>query len=1391
MSRLAERLAALPPEKRALLQRRLLQARRETAPAPPSIPRQPRDASAFPLSSSQERMWFNYQWKPDSPLYNETFALRLRGPLRVDLIEQSFDAVMHRHDMFRTTFRDVDGQPMQSVSMAAPPRLDVVDLRSEVAQSAGERDERLRQRSKEVIHQIFNLAEGPLFRGTLYRLGERECVLLCVMHHIIFDGWSIALFIRELLTLYDALCRQVPGSLPELPIQYIDYAVWQRAWLQHEVMAQQLPYWRERLRGAPGALDLPTDRPRPAQFSNRGARILFQLSRSLTADLRALSAREGTTLFMTLLAGFKVLLYRYTGQEDMVVGTPTTNRSHRETEGLVGVFINTLPLRTRLSEALCFRDVLHRVQEVAIGAYAHQDIPFEMLVEVAQPARDVSRTPLFQVLFNLYKTPTLPVDLPDIDIALVDEIHSDMAKFDVTLSIEETAHTLKGGLEYSTDLFDAPTITRMLGHFETVLAAAVQTPDARLVALPLLTSAERQQILTEWNATDVVFPQEQSVASLVAAQAERTPDAVAVVWEEQALTYGELNTKANRVAHYLHALGIGPERVVGICVARSLDMIVGQLGVLKSGGVYLPLDPVLPVDRLRFMLSDAHVTVVLTQEKFAPVLAGGAWNLVCLDRDWEVVARQSEANPAGDGQLEHGAYVIYTSGSTGQPKGVLISHRSLLNLIFWHRHAFAIGPGDKATQLAGIAFDASVWEVWPYLTVGASLYLVPPNIVAEPAGLRDWLVAQGITVSFLPTPLAETVLHLDWPRDISLRLMLTGGDMLHQYPPASLPFTLVNNYGPTEHTVVATSGTVAPTEGASTAPGIGRPIANTQVYVLDRHLQPLPIGVPGELYIGGHSLARGYLNRPDLTDSSFIAHPFRQDSAARLYKTGDIVRYRADGTIAFLGREGRQVQVRGFRIELGEIEAVLAQHPKVREAVVSVSDVPDGFKRLIAYVSPETPNRVCSGDTDAAESALARELRLYLQTVVPAYMVPTAFVVLEVLPLTHNGKIDRDALPAPRRTQVALEHGFVPPRTDLEVRLAACWAEVLGLDKVSIDDDFFDLGGYSLLATRLASAIQKSLQRDVPLLKIFESPTVAGIARWLDTAEKTAVVSPDVLPACVIPMQPQGHKPPVFFVPPASGSPLCYVELALQLGDAQPAYGLQAPGLYDDAPLITRLEDMAAYYVAAMRYVQPAGPYHLVGWSFGSMVAFEMARLLEQQHEAVAFLGLLDTGLAYDPRRSPGAPLQDLLLALRLTMANMVKVKFPTSYRDLKQLASWFGVSLPASLQHLWQRDLSSQWAFLRYLLGMSLRSFKLFRSNFIAGQQYVAAPYGGHATLFRTTPASAALPPTEDAVVTMLRTFVEGGLEVHYVPGNHMTLLETANVGILAQKIKAALAQA
>ena len=1093
MSSSSKMILELSEKKRAILDALLRQQGIGEAKTE-RIPRRTESGPA-PLSFAQQRLWFLDQLEPESPLYNIHATVNLSGPLNVPVLQRSLGEILRRHEALRTTFAVIADRPVQLINKLSDFKLPLSDLQ-ELDDS--ERWLRVSACAEEEARRPFDLTKGPLLRAKLLRLRETEHALLLTMHHIVSDGWSMGVFVRELAALYEAYLAGRPSPLPELPIQYADFAAWQRGWLQGERLEEQLSYWKAQLADAPPLLELPIDRPRPLVQSYNGGHEALLLAESLTRSLKELSRREGATLFMTLLAAFSTLLCRYSRQRDILIGTPIANRNRAETESLIGFFINTLILRTRFSEQMTFRELLGQVRETALEAYAHQDLPFEKLVEELQPERTLSHSPIFQVMLDLQNAPMRDLELQGLRLTEL-PFDSRMAKFDLTLTVGETDGRLEGLLEFNTDLFDAATIRRMAQHFERLLEAAVSNPDEQVSRLQLLTDVERQQVLFEWNDTHVENESGLCIHELFEQQAERTPEAVALVLKDEQLTYRELNEQANQLAHHLQRLGVGPERFVGVCLERSAEAVVAILGVLKAGAGYLPLAAQQPTERLSFMLADAQVKVLLTQAHLQAGMLRQQTQVIYLDKDWPAIAKESAENPRSSVLAETSAYLIYTSGSTGKPKGVLVSHRNLVHSTF-ARFCYYQEPLKSFLLLSPFAFDSSVAGLFWTLCAGAMLVIPEENSHQDPVQLGD-LIARHSVSHLLGLPvLYELILQQARVGQLtSLRTVIVAGESCPRELVArhieTLPqAALFNEYGPTEATVWSSVHRCHSHVSQRAVP-IGRPVANTRIYVLGPELQPVPVGVTNEIYIGGDGVARAYLNHPDLTAERFVPDPFGTKPGARLYKTGDLARLLADGNIEFVGRNDFQVKIRGYRIELGEVEFALAQHPDVKEAVVLTSETNGGDKRLIAYVV-----------LNEEGTATARQLKDFLKERLPEHMLPTSFIVLDALPLTTSGKVDRNALPVDQ-IGVEAQENYVAPRTALEQVLTGIFMEILSLERVGANDSFFDLGGHSLLGTQVLSRMRDAFHLELPLRLLFKAPTVAGLAAAIleDEAQRERV----------------------------------------------------------------------------------------------------------------------------------------------------------------------------------------------------------------------------------------------------------------------------------------------
>ncbi|GAA3170824.1 MULTISPECIES: amino acid adenylation domain-containing protein [Streptomyces] len=1074
MTDLDATLAALSPEKRALFEKLLAEQGVETEAD-----------TTFPLSVTQQGMWFLEQLRPHNPAYVIPAALRLRGRLDAAVLRAALNDVVARHEALRTVFPLRDGRPVQLVRDRLTLDLPETDLSDAPPAGAA-----LERHITAALADPFDLAEGPLLRFRLLRLGPDDHVLALALHHLVADGWSVGILVSELSAHYAARTTGRPADLPELDVQYGDFATWQQQDLRERDLSDGLAYWRGHLAGAPRSLDLATDRPRPAVQGFNGASVPFALPASVMRALTALAKEHRATTYTALLAAFHVLLHRYGNQDDVVVGVPTAGRARREVEPLIGFFVNTLPVRAHLGGGPSFHDVLERVRDACFGAYAHQDIPFEKVVEDLRPPRDLSRPPVFQVSLSYQSDPLPALTLDGLRITRV-PLAAQGARFDLELQFFAEGDRLAGWFEYDRDLFDEPTVVRMADAFRWLIEGITADPAAPVDTLPLLDDDARERTLALGHGPDAEWPGHGWIHQDVEERVRQTPDAEAVRFEGTSLTYRELNARANRLAHHLIGLGVGRDVLVGVAMERSLDLVTALLAVLKAGGAYVPLDPGLPADRLADMLDDAATPVLLTHravlDALPPLPAGS--RALCLDEAADALAAAPDHDPDVPVGGEDLAYVIYTSGSTGRPKGVMNVHAAIRNRLLWMQDAYGLDATDRVLQKTPFSFDVSVWEFfWPLMT-GATLVVARPEGHKDARYLAATVRAEAVTtVHFVPSMLQLFLTEPDAARCTGLRRVVCSGEALpaelRDRFLAALDADLHNLYGPTEAAVDVTAWTCRREESGPVP--IGHAIANTRMYVLDRHLRPVPAGVPGELHIGGRNLARGYLNRPELTEERFVPDPFATAPGARLYKTGDLARHRADGALEFLGRLDHQVKIRGLRIELGEIEARLAAHPRVREAVVTAREHAPGDVRLTAYLT---------ADGTAPQTG---DLLTHLKEYLPAHMVPAAFLVLPALPLTPNGKTDRAALPEPDTDRPDLATSYVAPDTGLEDTLAALWREALGVERVGVHDNFFDLGGHSLLLAEVRGKIADRLGTDLTMVELFQYPTVGSLARYLD-----------------------------------------------------------------------------------------------------------------------------------------------------------------------------------------------------------------------------------------------------------------------------------------------------
>jgi amino acid adenylation domain-containing protein len=1056
------------------------------------LPREARErlADRNPLSFSQQRVWFLDQMDPENAAYNIPAAVRLEGALHLPALERSFNEIIRRHEVLRTTFPSFDGRPLQLIEPAYELPLRVIDISDSPLETREAEATRL---AIQEISKPFDLTQLPLIRVLLLRLAEDDHVAVVTMHHIVSDGWSVAILIKELASLYNSFSRGEESSLPELPIQYADFAHWQRDRISDEELDRQLDFWKKQVAGAAPRLELPADFARPVSQTFNGAEFPFELSTELSAAVKSLSRRKQTTEITLLMAAFIALLHRYTEQRNIVIGLPVAGRNRVELEQLIGFFVNTLIIRSDLSPEVTFSELIDRVHETALNAYAHQDLPFEKLVEHLQPARHLGATPLFQVMFVPQNSSNEAVNLNGLRLS-PHKLDNRTAKFDLILCMGETGRGWSGALEYNTDLFRPHTMKRMADHFQTLLRRGIENPDQSVMSIAMLDEAERQRLLFEFNEWGVQFGGNSLIHEEVERQAEQRPRATAVQCEGEELSYEELNRRANQLAHYLLRLGVGAETAVAVYLEPSLEMVISLLAILKAGGGYVPLSPACPAERLSFMLEDTRARLVLTRETSLPLLPEKRPEAICLDSEMESIACESAENPAVALSADNVAYVIYTSGSTGVPKGVMVTHRNVSRLFEATEEKFGFDERDVWTLFHSYAFDFSVWELWGALRYGGKVVVIPYWMSRSPETFFEHLVEQKVTVLSQTPSAFNQMMRVDESEgggsDLALKTVVFGGEALQ---PGNLRGwaerrglarpRLINMYGITETTVHVTYHGVTEADVAAAGSSVvGRPLADLQVHILDERMQPAPVGLGGQMYVAGSGLARGYLNRPGLTAERFIPNPFSA-SGGRLYQTGDKARYREDGTIEYLGRVDQQVKIRGFRVELGEIEAALRAHAAVAQCVVIVREDNAEEKRIVAYVTPQPHQTLSVG-----------ELRECLKQQLPDYMLPAAFIAIDEIPLTQNGKLDVSALPEPDGERPKLEKEYVAPRTTVEEQLARIWARMLKIDKVGIHDNFFELGGHSLLATQVISQVREAFMVELSPRRLFEEPTIERLA---------------------------------------------------------------------------------------------------------------------------------------------------------------------------------------------------------------------------------------------------------------------------------------------------------
>jgi amino acid adenylation domain-containing protein len=1338
------------------------------------------------LTFAQESLLFLEQFSGGFGTYNVPVLFRLRGKLDASRLRSALTCVIERHEALRMQFVEIEKKSFQRVGPSA-----CFDWVESVASS----EQEALLEIEEEAGIPFNLSEGPIVRASLRSVGEEEFLLCVTVHHIVFDGWSLEILLRDLATFYE------DRGLSELPITYSDYAEWRRNRPESAQRERDVAFWSDRLKGFQPDLELPLDRPRPATRRFQGGQVSRAMNARLSDKIRAFAKDESATLFVVLLSGWGTLLLRYTEQDDIMTGFPVAGRDRPEFENIIGYFVNTLPLRLDLSGDPKFRELVHKTRANVLECFEHQETPFEAIVEIIQPERNADRSPLFQVMFAFHNNPSPTARFAGVE-ASVEEMHNAGAKFDLTLAVTEAPDGFRMALEYDADLFEEETASRMLGRYETLLETACCFPDAQLSELPILTNTERELLLEKWNDTARPYPSTMTLGALFTRQAEQSPDAPAVDAAGCTLSYKELNSRANRLARRLQSLGIDADVMVGLCAERGVEMLLATLAIIKAGGAYVPMDPDYPKQRLIHILEETAAPVIITRRELLDKLPKTDAAFIFME-DAEKWSSLSDKEPSSKAVSDSVAYVMFTSGSTGKPKGVCVTHKGIARLVI-NSDYFQFEPADRTPHLANTSFDAATFEIWGPLLNGGCIVPTPREIALDPKEIASFIRSERLTAMLLTTALFNQIARTAPDSFASMRCVLFGGEQadpqcVRAVMQSTPPKRLLNAYGPTEATVIATCHEFkrAP-EGTETIP-IGRPIANTTVFALDRHQQPVPIGAPGELYIGGDGLARGYLNSPEMTSERFVFPAFPEARGARLYKTGDRVRFLPSGVLEFIGRVDSQVKLRGFRIELGEIETALNRCDGVVESLVIVQEDTPGDKRLIAYIA-----KTKDGSPDA------RNLREALLKNLPSHMIPSAFVIMDAFPLNPNGKIDRRALPAPEREAFVVSDAFVAPRTDTERKLAEIWREILNLKQVGIADNFFDIGGHSLLTARIVARMSEVFGASIPLRAIFENQTIAELAARVDRLlSKEAAPSPCPDP-CVVMLQSEGDGTPFFCATGAGTVAGYYGPLASCFAGVRPFYGLQDPRLDNEGTSFPTVQELAGRFIQAIRSVQPHGPYFLGGWSFGGIVAFEMASQLVSQGDRIAFLGMIDTGAPqkHETRNTTrGNITTSFRKSLRWTRIVTTMPGLVIEYaKDATRLSieavmgkrdSALAHLKPADYFRWGLHDLSTQYNLTTAGLGDSSSRknrlmlihepfvwhvFKTTQARGKAIENYMASKYPGKLTLLRAEHGLSGL--YGDDSTLGWEGVPDQGVDVKVIPGNHTVVLRKPYVDKLAREL-------
>lgn len=1356
---IAERLARLSPAKRALLEKRL----GGTLPgANPFQITKRAGGSTAPLSFNQDGLLFMEQLEPGTSRYNVYEAIRIDGQVDQNILQKTLDEIAARHEALRTVFESEGDGWQQVVQPISGACLKHVDLRAD-SDDVAPIDLLQAEADKPV-----DIYRGPMFSALYVVANDYESYLLIKMHHIVSDGWSLGIYWKEFAEIYSALSQDRLIALEETPIQFGDYAAWSRQFLKREI-DRQTEYWKRQLDGVPALLEFPTDRPRPALQTAKGAQESATFSNELVSRLNEFCKSEGSTLYMALLAGFDAVLSKYTGAKDLVIGTPVAGRNRTETENLIGYFVNTLPVRTDMSGDPTFQELIKRVRGTVLDAFSHQDLPFEHIVAAVKPERSLSYNPIYQVAFALQERQQSAISIPGLDIATV-ELKLSTAKFDLFLSAQESSDGLNITVEYSTDLFDRDTIQRFIAHYENLFVSVLNDTELPLSKMEMLSDAERRQLITEWNETKTAYPRE-AVHLQFAARCKEFSEQIAVSGLGEVWTYRELDERSNRIANYLIRLGVEAGQRIGISMDRSPIMIASILGVLKCGAAYVPMDPANPASRLEQMIADAELLFILTRTEYLGQMPITTATAIDVDAEKNAIDSCSSSFVPKERAFEDTACILYTSGSTGRPKGVMIPHRAISRLVH-NTNYIDVTPDDRFAHVANVAFDLAIFDIWGALLNGARTVIIPKDIVLSPERFSAEVKSAGITTICLATSLFHLIAREKPDAFSTVKMVIVAGEAFDPAAARSVlasapPQRLLNGYGPTESTTFATWKHIDDAAAAEPNVSIGKPLSNTTIFILDEHLNPVPIGVAGEVFIGGDGLAIGYLNRPELNEERFVRIPVQQfDAAAEdtetvlLYRTGDMARYRVNGDIDYIGRKDHQIKLRGFRIELGEIEAIIEAHPSVAEAVVlAIKDSND--HRLAAFY-------VASSGAQISPD----QLRAYLRENLPHYMVPASLVDLSAMPLNGNGKIDRQRLASQVVVPQTVPDETEEPKNELQIKLAWIWQKVLGLSSIGIRDNFFDLGGHSLAAVRVFSEIEKTLGCRLPLASLFKAPTIEQLSELIEGGDWRSSWE------SLVPMRTGGSKPPFFCIHAVGGNILEYNDLAKHLDPDQPFYGLQSIGLDGRSAPLTDLGSMADAYLKEICEVQPVGPYYLGGRSFGGTIAYEMARRLRAEGEDVALLAIFDS-----------YPKGWLKLFSRDETHNHRRQFL--RMRARRHLQLWLGLSLAEKFRYGWTK-LGYKSRKLRNILWQISQKIRpasesvnttirnIEEINYLAIKNYVPEVYDGTVTFFS---ADEEVCPEEN--LTGWGVLAAGGVNVLSVPGDHQTMIKSPHVADLAQRLE------